>query len=69
MSRLCPHCNSFPVEDYVWWVSGRIGGARSVEKSTTGSNQTGSLWCKPVKVLIRPRSSERMQYFRTFAEI
>ena len=23
MSYLCPHCNSFPMEDYVWWVSGR----------------------------------------------
>ena len=19
MSYLCPHCNSFPMEDYVWW--------------------------------------------------
>ena len=24
MSYLCPHCNSFPLEDYIWWVSGRI---------------------------------------------
>ena len=23
VSFLCPHCNSFPLEDYVWWVSGR----------------------------------------------
>ena len=23
MSYLCPNCNSFPLEDYVWWVSGR----------------------------------------------
>ena len=23
MSYLCPHCNSFPSEEYVWWVSGR----------------------------------------------
>ena len=22
MSSLCPHCNSFPLEDYIWWVSG-----------------------------------------------
>ena len=22
MSHLCPNCNSFPLEDYVWWVSG-----------------------------------------------
>ena len=36
-----------------------IGGARFGEKSTTGSNQTGSWWCKQVKVLIRPRSAER----------
>ena len=23
MSCLCPNCNKFPLEDYVWWVSGR----------------------------------------------
>ena len=23
MSYLCPNCNSFPLEDYVWWVSRR----------------------------------------------
>ena len=23
MSYLCPHCHSFHMEDYVWWVSGR----------------------------------------------
>ena len=22
MSYLCPQCNSFPMEDNVWWVSG-----------------------------------------------
>ena len=21
MSNLCPHCNSFPLEDNIWWVS------------------------------------------------
>ena len=44
MSYLCPHCNSFPWEDYVWWVFGEnipCGGAQFVEKSTIGSNQTG----------------------------
>ena len=25
MSYLRPHCNSFPLEDYVWWVSGGKG--------------------------------------------
>ena len=25
MSYLCPNCNSFPLEDYIWWVSGREG--------------------------------------------
>ena len=69
MSYLCPHCNSFPMEDYVWWVSGwksiQIGGVRSVEKNRTGRNQqTGSWWCKPVKVWTRPRSSKHMQCLR-----
>ena len=21
LSYICPHCNSFPLEDYIWWVS------------------------------------------------
>ena len=25
MPYLCPNCNSFPLEDYIWWVSGRQG--------------------------------------------
>ena len=24
MSYLCPNCNSFPLEDHVWWVSAGI---------------------------------------------
>ena len=34
MSYLCPHCNSFPLEHYVWWSLGetsRSGGAKFVE--------------------------------------
>ena len=23
MSYMCSHCNSFPMGDYVWWISGR----------------------------------------------
>ena len=38
----------------------QIGGVRSLEKNVIGSNQTGSWWCKQAKVLIRPRSSERI---------
>ena len=25
MSCLCPHCNSFPMEDNMWWASGGKG--------------------------------------------
>ena len=31
-SYLCPHCNSFPMEDYVWWISG-------------GEKKHNSWWC------------------------
>ena len=73
VSFLCPHCNSFPMEDNVWRVSGgkstRIGGVRSVERSMTGSNRTDSCWCKQAKVFARLRFSERMQCLRTYAGI
>ena len=73
MSYLCPHCNSFPMEDYVWWVSAgisvQLGVVRSVEKNMTGRNQTGSWWCKQAKVLTRPRCSKRMQHLRAYVEI
>ena len=73
MSNLCPNCNSFLLEDYIWWVSGvvkiiQIGGARSAEIKTNGSNQTGSWLYKQVRGLIRPRSSKRMQSLRACAE-
>ena len=45
-SHLCPHCNSFPLEDYVWWVSGRKSTkwwCALCGKSTIGSNRTGFL--------------------------
>ena len=72
VSYLCPNCNSFPLEDYVWWVSGenpQSGGARCVEKSTTGSNQTGFWSGKLEKVLSRPRFSKRTRYLRAFEQI
>ena len=72
MSYLCPKCNSFPLEDYVWWVAGENpqgGGARFVEKSTTGSNQTGFWSSKLVKVLSRPRFSKLTRYLRAFEHI
>ena len=61
MSYLCPNCNSFPLEDYDWWVC--------MDKSTTGSNRTGFWSCKQVNVLSRPRSSKRMRYLRACAQI
>ena len=41
MSYLCPHCNSFPLEDYVWGKNIPSGVAQFVERSTIGSDQTG----------------------------
>ena len=40
-----------------------------MEKSTTGSNQTGFGSCKQVIVLSRPRSSEHMRYLKVCAQI
>ena len=45
------------------------GGARSAERNTIGSNQTGFWSYKLVKVSIKPWSSKRMQYFRACAQI
>ena len=63
MSYLSPHCNSFPMEDHVLWVSGRknirIGGVRSAESSMTGSDRTGSRWCKPAKVEVAGEPTRR----------
>ena len=60
MSYLCPHCNSFPMEDYVWWVSGEKQHTNwwcaICGENITGGNQTDTWWCSQAKVLIRPRS-------------
>ena len=47
MSYLCPNCNSFPLEDYVWWVCGGKStkcGAQIVEKSND--------WRQPNRLLV-----------------
>ena len=44
-------------------------GVRFVEKSTIGSNRTGSWSCKQEKELSRRRSSKRMRYRRACAKI
>ena len=51
VSCLCPNCNSFPLDDYIWWVSAGkgSGGARSVERNTIGSNQVCFWSYKQVK--------------------
>ena len=47
MSYLCPNCNSFPLEDSVWRVSGgkthKVVVRNLWRKSTTGGNKTGFL--------------------------
>ena len=55
LSYLCPHCNSFPLEDYVWWtqLERSTTGAQSVEKNMSGERPTGYWWCNQAKVPIR----------------
>ena len=68
MSYLCPHCNSFPLEDYVWWVSGRETYklvVRNLWREVRLEATKQAFWsCKQVIVLSRPRSSKHMQYVR-----
>ena len=71
MSYQCPHCNSFRLEYYVWWVSGerpQSGGPQFVKEGTTGGNQTGCWSCKQGKILSRRRSSKRMRYLEACAQ-
>ena len=32
LSYICPHCNSFPLEDHVWWVSTGHGDSNNRKK-------------------------------------
>ena len=71
MSYLCPNCNSFPLEDYVWWVSGRKTTkwwcAICGEKYDW--RQPNRLWsCNQVKELSRRKSSKHMRYLRACAQ-
>ena len=34
LSYVCPHCNSFRLEDYMWWVSSGYGDGNHRKKST-----------------------------------
>ena len=55
-------CNSFPTEDYVWWVSGRkstqIGGVRSVEKNMD--------WREPNRLLVVQTGDESTNQAKVF---
>ena len=68
MSYLCPHCNSFPMEDYVWWVS---AGKKHTSwwcaicgEQYDWKQPNMRWWCKQAKVLTRPRSSERTRHHK-----
>ena len=39
LSYVCPHCNRFPLEDYVWWVSTGHGDSNNKKKRHC------SWWC------------------------
>ena len=32
LSNVCPHCDSFPLEDYIWWVSTGHGDGNNRKK-------------------------------------
>ena len=60
MSYLCPKCNSFPLEDDVWWVSGWKGQQLVVHdlwRKIRLEKTKQAFWLyKQVKVSFRPRS-------------
>ena len=72
MSYLCPKCNSFLLEDYVWWVSAwkkhcswwcAICGEKIIGERPTGC------WCsKQAIVSVRPRFSKRMRYHKVYVK-
>ena len=39
LSYVCPHCNCFPLEDYIWWVSTGHGDSNNKKKKSC------SWWC------------------------
>ena len=58
MSYFCPNCNSSPLEDYVWWVS---GGVRFVKKKHD--------WKQPNRLLVvqTGESVEQAKVFKAHA--
>ena len=74
MSYLCLRYDSFPLEDYVWWVSGGGKGRNSWWCAICGEKYD---WKQPNRLLVvqtcesvfKPRSSKRMQYIRASVEI
>ena len=73
MSYLCPHCFSFPLEDYVWWVSGRKG-RNNWWCSICGEKYD---WKQPNRLLVvqtgesveQAKSSERVRYLKAYVGI
>ena len=71
MSYLCPNCNSFSLEDHVWWVSGRKTTkwwCAICEEKYDWRQPSRLLVVQTGKVLSRPRYSKRMRYLRACAQ-
>ena len=68
MSYLCPQCNSFLMEDYIWWVPRREKAHNLVVCDVwRGIRLEATEQAFGRAVLIRPRYSKHMQYLRAFA--
>ena len=70
-SYVCPHCNGFPLDDYIWWVSTGHGDSNNrkkhcnwwcaVEAKMKGERPAGYRWCTSVSTPMKRRCSERTQ--------
>ena len=66
LSYLCTNCNSFLLEDFMWWVSAGKKHCRwwcaICRENMIGERPPGYWWYKQVPVPIRQRCSKRMRY-------
>ena len=67
LSKVCPHCSCFPLDDYIWWVSSGHGDGNNRKKKHCSwwcperGGQHGCWWCHSEPPQTERKYSKRTQ--------
>ena len=77
LSYVCPHCNCFPLDDYIWWVSTGHGDGNNRKRKhcswlvcvEADTYPTGYWFCSSLPMPMKQRCSKARGATRVFVKI